>query len=180
LSRSLVIANRQRAIALNTRLLRALTESLLKDLLELKTFDLAINILRAPEMAALNETFLDHEGSTDVITFDYCKDSPFVIRHSSFPRHDAANVLPASCRQSLHGEIFISIDDAQSQAREFRTSWQSELARYVIHGVLHLRGFDDLQPAARRKMKREETRLLNEIGRLFPLSKLARRPKLRP
>jgi ssRNA-specific RNase YbeY (16S rRNA maturation enzyme) len=52
------------------------------------------------------------------------------------------------------------------------------LARYVIHGVLHLRGFDDLRPADRRKMKREENRLLKEIARLFPLSKLGTRPKL--
>jgi probable rRNA maturation factor len=87
-------------------------------------------------------------------------------------------VLPARRRQHVHGEIFISIDDAKSQAREFRTSWQSELARYVIHGVLHLRGFDDLRPADRRKMKREENRLLKEIARLFPLSKLGTRPKL--
>jgi probable rRNA maturation factor len=109
-------------------------------------------------MAEFNERFLRHTGSTDVITFDYADD----------------------LTRLLHGEIFISIDDAKAQAREFRTSWQSELARYVIHGVLHLRGFDDIRPADRRKMKREENRLLKEIARLFPLSKLRTQPKLAP
>jgi probable rRNA maturation factor len=67
-----------------------------------------------------------------------------------------------------------------TQARQFRTSWQSELVRYIIHGVLHLRGFDDIRPADRRKMKREENRLLRAAGRLFRLRNLGAGPKLRP
>ena len=156
MSGSLLIQNRQRAISLNTRLLRTIAQSLLTELLELKDFELAICIVRASEMARINETFLQHSGSTDVITFDYSEN-------------------PSS---ALHGEIFICIDDALAQAREFRTSWQSEITRYIIHGVLHLRGFDDLRPAARRKMKREENRLLKKVGVLFPLRKLGRSPKL--
>jgi probable rRNA maturation factor len=114
-------------------------------------------------MAQLNEKFLQHTGSTDVITFDYAEHGTRNTEHATRP---------------LDGEIFICIDDAKTQAREFRTSWQSELARYVIHGVLHLRGFDDIRTADRRKMKREENRLLKEIARLFPLSKLGAKPKL--
>jgi probable rRNA maturation factor len=172
LSGSLLIRNRQRAIPLNTRLLREITRALLEDLLELENFDLAIYIVRAPEMARLNETFLQHSGSTDVITFDYSD--------SVLPASRRQTNLPAGCRKHVHGEIFICIDDAIAQARQFRTSWQSEIVRYVVHGILHLRGFDDLRPADRRKMKREENRRLAELGRLFPLSKLATRPKLAP
>ena len=156
MSGSLLIQNRQRAISLSTRLLRTITQSLLTELLKLKDFELAICIVRAPEMAKINETFLQHSGSTDVITFDYSENLSSV----------------------LQGEIFICIDDALAQAREFRTSWQSEITRYVIHGILHLRGFDDLRPAARRKMKREENRLLKKVGVLFPLRKLGGSPKL--
>jgi probable rRNA maturation factor len=165
LSGVLAIANRQRAVRLNTRLLRSITKSLLTELLSLDKFDLAIQIVRAPGMARINQTFLQHEGSTDVITFNYAENSSPVTRHAA---------------RLLHGEIFICIDDAIAQAREFRTAWQSELARYVIHGVLHLRGFDDLRPADRRKMKREENRLLKEVSRLFPLSKLGGKPRLAP
>lgn len=163
MSGSLLINNRQRAIRLNTRLLRTLTNALLKELLDLERFDLGIHLVHAPEMTRLNETFLQHSGSTDVITFDYSEKSRLIPRPSTIP---------------LHGEIFICIDDTIAQARQFRTSWQSELARYVIHGVLHLRGFDDIRPAARRKMKREENRLLREVAHLFPLRKLAADSKL--
>lgn len=158
MSGSLLIRNRQRATPIDVPLLRTLTKALVQDLLEIGRFDLAIYIVRAPEMARLNETFLQHTGSTDVITFDY--------------------LVPRPSSLSLHGEIFICIDDAKNQARQFRTSWQSELARYVVHGVLHLLGFDDLSPAKRKKMKREENRLLRELDRRFPLRKLAAAPKL--
>jgi probable rRNA maturation factor len=158
LSGALAIANRQRAVRLKTRLLRGLTKSLLTELLSLEEFDLAISIVRAPEMARINQTFLQHEGSTDVITFDYADNSTL----------------------SIHGELFICIDDAMAQAREFRTTWQSELARYVIHGVLHLRGYDDIRAGPRREMKREENRLLKEVARLFPLKELGGNPRLTP
>jgi probable rRNA maturation factor len=78
----------------------------------------------------------------------------------------------------LFGEIFISVDDAVAQARQFRTTWPAELVRYVIHGILHLRGYDDLTPAARRTMKKEENRLLSGVRRGFPLSKLKAPPTL--
>jgi probable rRNA maturation factor len=163
LSGSLAIANRQRTVSLNLRLLRDITNALLTELLELDGFALEISIVAAPEMARINKTFLNHEGSTDVITFDYAETPTRNTQHAT---------------RSLHGEIFICIDDAIAQAREFRTTWQSELARYVVHGVLHLRGFDDICAADRRKMKREENRLLKETARLFPLSKLGCNPKL--
>ena len=164
MNRSLFIKNRQRTIPINVRHLRWLTRSVLQDLLFIEDFDLAIYIVRAPQMAELNKTYLQHEGSTDVITFDYSE-------------LETRNPKPETV---LHGELFISIDDAVAQAREFRTTWPAELARYVIHGILHLRGYDDLKPAARRKMKREEDRLLKKIAESFPLRKIHGKPKLRP
>ena len=171
MSGRLAIANRQRVVSLNARLLRGITKALLVDLLELDDFELALILVRAPEMARINQTFLQHEGSTDVITFDYAENG------LPASRQQGSN-LPAGRRQHVHGEIFICMDDAIAQAREFRTSWQSELARYVIHGVLHLRGYDDIRMADRRKMKRMENRLLKEMARLFPLKELGRSPRL--
>jgi rRNA maturation RNase YbeY len=78
----------------------------------------------------------------------------------------------------LHGEIFVCVDEALLQARKFGTSWQSETVRYVVHGVLHLLGHDDLRAAARRGMKREEDRLVREISRRFSLAQLARHPRI--
>ena len=151
--RVLVLRNRQRTRALNTRLLRSLALALLDDFLHVEEFELGLHLVGAAEMARVNRQFLGHEGSTDVITFDHA-------------------ATPSSLQ--LHGEIFISLDDAVRQARAFRTTWQSELARYLIHGLLHLRGHDDLEPAARKTMKREENRLLRSLGQQFALSRLAK------
>ena len=158
MSGALSIRNRQRAIPVDVRRLRRITLVLLRDLLAKEAFELGICLVHPPEMTRLNETFLGHNGPTDVITFDYSDGG----RVQKEPR-------------GLHGEIVICVQEAVSQARRFRTSWQRELARYVIHGLLHLEGYDDRRGADRRKMKREEGRLLRRLGRRCPIAPLARR-----
>jgi len=160
MSSVLGLCYRQRVRPVNGKLFRQIARALLVELLEIPEFELGIHLVPASEMAVVNETYLQHGGSTDVITFD----------HSS-----AKLGTPNSEKKKLHGEIFICLDDAVTQAREFRTTWQSEVVRYLVHGVLHLLGYDDLNPAARRKMKHAENRLMRELSRLFVLSKLARR-----
>jgi rRNA maturation RNase YbeY len=176
LSGTLLIRNRQCAVPVNVRYLRRLIGFFLRDLAPKHPFDLGIYLVRPPEMARLNETFLRHKGSTDVITFDYGFGVPASAGRKSFhASHQAGSRsrLKAELR-TVHGEIFVCLDEAVSQARRFRTTWQSELARYVIHAVLHLNGYDDRHAAARRKMKREENRLLRQLSTVCPVSKLAR------
>ncbi len=159
MSGTLHLRNRQRTRAVSLPLLRRLIRHLLTRHLQFEAFELCFHFIARTEMACLNQTFLQHSGSTDVITFD----------HSDFPGPQTSNPKP-----KIHGEIFISLDDAVAQAGQFHTTWQSELTRYIVHGLLHLQGFDDLQPAARRKMKREENRLLQALANEFSLPQLAR------
>ena len=166
---SVTIANRQRVRKINRRLLKKIANALLAEL-EIKKAEIGICLAAAPEMTRLNETFLKHKGSTDVITFDYANE---VAQASRLPR--PSNRRQSSSRDgcaTLHGEIFVCMDEAVLQARQFGTSWQSEVIRYLVHGVLHLLAFDDSSAGARRKMKREENRRLREIAHRFPLSKL--------
>ena len=72
----------------------------------------------------------------------------------------------------LHGELLVCPAIAIRQARDYGTSWESELARYIIHGILHLRGYDDQTGADRRVMKREEDRLLRALVRTHSLRRL--------
>ena len=60
----------------------------------------------------------------------------------------------------------------------FGRAGRRKLARYIIHGMLHLIGHDDRRPNARQRMKKEEGRLLKELGRRFCLSKLRRKTTL--
>jgi probable rRNA maturation factor len=165
------LANRQRARAVDARMLRRIVTTLLGELLQISRADLGICLVATPEMAKLNETFLRHKGPTDVITFDYAGKEEQTSGLSQNSRTEVGDGQDA--RPALHGEIFVCVEEAVIQARRFRTSWQSELVRYAVHGLLHLRGFDDRHPAARRKMKREENRLLRRLSRRFCLARLA-------
>ncbi|MBI2947284.1 MAG: rRNA maturation RNase YbeY [Verrucomicrobia bacterium] len=149
----LAIRNRQRSRRVHIAHLKKILRTLLVDLLRLRDYEVCVHLVSSSRIARLNARFLGHSGSTDVITFDA----------SASPQRDR-----------IAGEIFVSVGDAVAQARQFRTSWQSEIVRYVINGVLHLRGFDDLKPGARRVMKRQENRLLRQLGQRFRFRALTR------
>jgi rRNA maturation RNase YbeY len=143
--------NRQKTRAISVPMLRRITNRLFEQIATAEGYELGVHLVAAPEMARINEHYLQHEGSTDVITFNY--------------REGKKN-------GPVLGEIFVCVDDAIKQAKEFRTTWQSEVVRYVVHGVLHLLGYDDLKPGLRRIMKREENRLVNSLSREFDLGRL--------
>ena len=134
-------------------------------------YDLCFHFVTAVEMARVNWQFLQHEGSTDVITFDYVATE---ARWRTYWADDEFHLL-ASAAPPLHGEAFICVAEAVKQAREFKTSWQSEVVRYAVHAVLHLSGYDDLQPAKRRVMKREENRLVRALAKRFDFEELEKR-----
>ncbi|MDX1952340.1 MAG: rRNA maturation RNase YbeY [Verrucomicrobiota bacterium] len=147
----LYIYNRQKGYCIDRHLLRQITEALLQRELGLKRYDLGIYLVGSKKSAEINSSYLGHEGPTDVITFPY--DSP-------------ANLL--------HGELFVCIEVAELQSHEFNTSWQQELIRYVVHGVLHLQGYDDLTSEKRKKMKRVEDQLVKRLETMFQLSALGK------
>ena len=153
---NIAIASYQRTKKINLRLLKQIARALLAEL-EIENADIGVCLVGAPEMTRLNETFLKHAGSTDVIAFDY-----------SAPKSRKRDPSP-----KLHGEIFVCVDEAMVQARKFGTTWQSELVRYLVHGTLHLAGHDDRRPTVRRKMKHEEDRLLGQLSRRFALAQLS-------
>ncbi len=172
---NIVITNNQHVRKINVRLLRKICEALLTDL---KTggAELGINLVAAREMTLLNETFLQHEGLTDVITFDYTEKAAQLPRlHKKLSKREISR--QDTCA-TLCGEIFICVDEAISQSKKFKTDWRSEIVRYLVHGVLHLLGQDDLHAAARRKMKREENLLLARLAKKFSLAQIGCASKL--
>jgi len=150
------VSNRQRKVPVDGRQVGRLTRLLLGELLGMSRAQLSICLLDDAGMARLNETYLHHAGPTDVITFDY---------------HEAGGA--GDCDE-LYGEICLGVEEAQRQARRYGTSWPEELTRYLVHGVLHLLGYDDQQPAVRRRMKQQEDRLLRALRRRFPARTLCR------
>ena len=80
----------------------------------------------------VNRQYLQHDYYTDIITFDYCE------------------------RDTLHSDIFVSLDTVRSNAHEFGTTFDDELHRILIHGILHLCGQNDKTPADSAEMTRKE------------------------
>ncbi len=112
---------------------------LLREDLEFSVESLFINFITSKEIHNLNIEFLNHDRSTDIITFNY-----------------------SGSHFELDGEIFISIDDAKIFARKYNVSLSNEFTRLIIHGILHLKGYDDIKKNDRVKMKRIENNLTNK------------------
>jgi probable rRNA maturation factor len=102
--------------------------------------ELSIAFMTDPELAGLHGRFLDDPAPTDVITFQ-------------------------GAAPGVAGEVCISVDAAVRTAGRGRLALSRELTLYMVHGCLHLAGYDDLEPVARRAMRRAEKRALAVLER---------------
>jgi rRNA maturation RNase YbeY len=85
----------------------------------------------------LNRSALDHDYYTDIITFDYCEG------------------------ELISGDLFISIDRVEDNAKDIGTAFIDELHRVMIHGVLHLCGYKDKSQKEEKIMREKEDYYLN-------------------
>ena len=84
------------------------------------------------ELYEMNVKYLNHNTLTDIITFDYSEN------------------------RSLSGDLFISIDRVRENAVAFNASFDLELRRVMVHGLLHLAGYGDKSPEDEQLMRRKE------------------------
>jgi probable rRNA maturation factor len=87
----------------------------------------------------MNQQFLDHNTFTDIITFDY-KEAKVV-----------------------NGEIYISVERVRDNASTYKTTFEEELHRVMIHGVLHICGYKDKTKAAKETMRKMEDASLKRL-----------------
>jgi probable rRNA maturation factor len=138
------LRSRQHARKLDRVSLRRSASTVASQLWPEGSWELCFHFVEPEEMAKVNQDFLGHEGTTDVITFDLTADTPGV---------------------TVAGEVFICVDDAVKQAKRFRTSWESEVLRYMIHALLHLSGMDDHTDSGYLAMKRAERKFLKQLAK---------------
>ena len=86
----------------------------------------------------LNRTYLAHDYLTDVL---------------SFPLGEPDD-------EAIDGEVYVDLDTAAERHEDFATSFEDEARRYVVHGLLHLMGYDDATPAEQHAIRRLEDRYL--------------------
>ena len=85
----------------------------------------------------INRQYLQHDYYTDIITFDYTED------------------------KLISGDLFISVDTVKANAEEYKQAFDQELHRVILHGVLHLCGYDDTNPQQQKFMRAAEDKYLN-------------------
>jgi probable rRNA maturation factor len=133
----ITVRNLQRRVPVEIAPLRHFAESALCICAQLKrnsaltAFDeISVLLVSDRRMSALHRQFLQTEGTTDVITFQ-------------------------------HGEIFISAEVARQNAARFgKATLRRELCLYIVHGLLHLDGFDDTTAAGAKEMKTTQEKIL--------------------
>lgn len=88
----------------------------------------------------VNKSYLQHDYYTDIITFNYNEGD------------------------TISGDIFISLDTVRSNSENFKTDYNEELHRVIIHGILHLCGINDKTPQEQKEMTRNENEALKFLG----------------
>ena len=136
--------NISRCYFLNKRKLDHTVRSILKSA-GVNDARLAIVFVSDREIRRLNLMYRKRNRATDVLSFS--------MREGRRLKKDA----------SFLGDIVISTDRARKQAEKFGTSFKKEMYLYIIHGVLHLLGYDDERPSSRKKMRKKETQILNRL-----------------
>jgi len=139
------VSNRQRRVRVSTPRLRATAEAALR---ALGRADLHVDVavVDDPVMRRLNARYLRRRTTTDVLAFD----------------------LEAPGPSRLMGEVIVCADTARRQARRVGVSVALELDLLVVHGLLHLAGWDDHEPREARLMHEREREILAETGRRAP------------
>lgn len=92
----------------------------------------------------MNRNFLGHDYYTDIITFDT----------SDYPEYP---------KDAISGELYISVDTVRANAEEYGSTFPEEMHRVIIHGVLHLIGFDDHEPEDIQQMRNAEAQALAQL-----------------
>lgn len=131
------VTNRQRRLKVDSHWLAEIARKAL-NLVHDTSSQLSIVLVNDAAIAKLNEEYHATPGPTDILSFDYGEGQ---------------------------GELIISAECAVRQARNFHTTPLHELALYVVHGVLHLHGYNDLTAGDRRRMRASERRLMARLKR---------------
>jgi probable rRNA maturation factor len=141
MARELTISNPLRSLKVDTDKLRGFIGAL-DGYWEAPEGELDITFVSAEKLAAMHAEFCHDPTATDIITFPYF------------------------CQDGMWGELVISPAAAAGYVKAHGGSFNAELMRYVVHGYLHLLGYNDLTPSDRARMRRLERKSLSLVKTL--------------
>jgi probable rRNA maturation factor len=152
-----MILNRQRSVRLSTRALESFLLRVRREL-DLKQAQVTVCLVSDAEIAGMNQSFRKKHGPTDVLSFPAVK-----VRKPQRSRRRFISSVPVSSdsEESL-GDIAIAPAVAKRNAKNYGRTLPAELKILILHGVLHLLGFD--HEADRGEMDRTEKKLRRRLG----------------
>lgn len=117
----------------------------------------------------VNTTILSEGKETGEVVYVFCDDPYLYEMNKQFLQHDALTdiiTFPSSeAERIISGEIYISLDRVRENAKEMHQSFQHELHRVAVHGVLHLLGYDDQTIKQKDIMRAKEDYYINLLPR---------------
>ncbi len=143
-----LVSNELNDFKIDKRIVHKIVHELKKEF-GFSILNLELNFISDKTIHYINKNYLNHNYSTDIITFNYGKSS-----------------------NEFDGEIFISLPDVKTNAEKFDCSFSEELLRVIIHGILHMLGYNDYKKKEFDEMKNKENALLVKFGYLIKKNRL--------
>lgn len=144
----LEIVDLQKFYPIEKNKIKKLVRSVFKAEKKGRDAELNIVFIDNKRIKEINKTFLGHNYATDVLSFAY---------------HEPSR------KNNITGEIVISVEMAAKFAQKRGFSVEGEIALYLVHGLLHLLGYDDRQKSDAKKMHQREGELLLNFGYSIPV-----------
>ncbi|MGZ0170972.1 MAG: rRNA maturation RNase YbeY [Planctomycetales bacterium] len=121
---------------------------------------ISVAIVDNAQIHELNRQYLNHDYETDVLSF--------LLEESTDQQHDPSVDTPRGAGKTIDGEVIVSADMAVDMAADY--SWEAidELTLYIVHGLLHLCGYDDLTAEELPIMRARECHVFEVLGRPKP------------
>ncbi len=155
----IAIANSQKTLPLDRGAIRRAVSTTLK-MEGVAEATISIAVVDDETIHRLNRDFLKHDFATDVISF---------LLDGTEGTSDPRAAQQRGAGKSLNGEIVLSADTAQREAAAIGWPAADEMTLYIVHGLLHLCGFDDLTKSELPIMRRRERDVLEALGLNLPL-----------
>ncbi len=157
----IAVSNTQKLLKVSPKRLIHAAQTALRDE-HVGTAEISVAIVDDARIHEINREFLQHDYPTDVISFDLAEP-----RQPAAPSRTARNAPPGVRRSAglaISGEVVVSAETALRLAEQFGWTAQDEIVLYLVHGLLHLCGYDDLTEKERLVMRRRETEVLALLG----------------
>jgi probable rRNA maturation factor len=145
------INNQQRLVKISKKEIKSIVETILREETKKKfqnNFEISLNFVKDKKIKEINLKYLSKNSPTDVIAF--------ALTEGKFK-----NIHP-----EVLGDIFISAETAVRQAKTYNQDLNQELILYLIHGMLHILKYDDIDPKKRKIMKEKEQDYLKKFKKL--------------